>query len=66
MMYYNVKIYDSLENYDNYKIDHYFSGFYSMKDAIEEGKLWLPDHEVVVVLSSDDEEIEVLVNINTN
>lgn len=59
-MHYDVKIYKTQEDYDNYNRTHYIDGFTSAKGAIREGKLWLVDHEVVVVLSSDDEFIQVL------
>ena len=59
-MSYEVRTYKTQSDYDNYNGVTAIDGITSKHDALQEGRLWLTDHEVVKVQSDDREFIELL------
>ena len=57
---YEIRIYTTQSDYDNRRPVHILEGLETKEGALDEGRMWLSDHEIVKVQSDDREFIEVL------
>ena len=57
---YEVRAYKTRTNYDERRAAVILDGLVTQDGALDEGRMWLSDHEVVKVQSDDGEFIQVL------